>query len=78
MQNVEGKHIRDEDHRAGGIRQLAHQLLNAGFVFHLHGDINVVNFSGFRVFNQLDVIPRPVRRHAARFRVVINAHHFKP
>ena len=78
MEDVKGKDVRDQDHRTGGVRQLAHQLLDAGFVFHLHGDVDVMNFAGFRVFNKLFVIARPVRRHAARLRVVINPDHFKP
>ena len=77
MEDVEGKDIRDEDHRAGGIRQLAHQFLDAGFIFHLHGDIDVVDLPCFRVVNKLFVVTCPVGRHAAGLRVVINPDHFK-
>ena len=77
MENVEGKDVRNEDHGTGGIRQVAHQFLNAGLLFHLHRNVDVVNFSRFRIVNKLVIVARPVRRYATRFRVVVDPNHFK-
>ena len=78
MENVEGKNIRDQQHRTGGIRQLMDQFFHSRAVAHLHRDIDVMNLARFCILDQLLQVTRPVVRNAARFRVVVNAHHFKP
>ncbi|MNS97546.1 hypothetical protein D3C72_1318830 [compost metagenome] len=75
VQNVEGKHVRDQDHRAGRVGQLTHQVFDTGLFAHFQGEIDVVNFARARIFDQLVVVTRPVRRHAARFSIVIHPHH---
>ena len=78
MENVEGKDIGDQQHRTGGVRQLMDQFFHSCAVAHLHRDIDVMNLARFRILDQLLQIARPVVRNATRFRVVVNAHHFKP
>ena len=78
MENVEGKDIGDQQHRTGGIRQLMDQFFHSCAVAHLHRDIDVMNLARFCILDQLLQIARPVVRNATRFRVVVNAHHFKP
>ena len=78
MENVEGKDVGDQQHRTGGVRQLMDQFFHSRSVAHLHRDIDVMNLTRFSILDQLLQIARPVVRNAARFRVVVNAHHFKP
>ena len=76
MQDVESKDIRDNQHRTGGVRQLAHQFFNQALFLHRHGDIDVVNFARAHIVQQLLNIARPVGADAARFSVMIGADHF--
>ncbi|STF26094.1 Uncharacterised protein [Escherichia coli] len=79
MENVEGKDVGDQQHRTGGVRQLMDQFFSLAAPSHICiADIDVMNLARFRVLDQLLQVTRPVVRNAARFRVVVNAHHFKP
>ncbi len=78
MQDVKGEDIGDQDHRAGGVCQFAHQGFDSGLVTHRHGDVDVVDLAGFSIVNQLGIVTGPVSRHAAGLRVMINTDHIEP
>ncbi|MNC41971.1 hypothetical protein D3C75_907660 [compost metagenome] len=51
VQNIEGKHIRDQHHRTGGIRQFANQRFDACFFAHRHRNVDIINASGARLLH---------------------------